>query len=205
MVKFCQLWSHCLQHLNENGRPNTTKNWCCMWGNMNGLFYQDVHDLSHSTVIDMTLTWRNFALHVQPDFDEAKGEWPDLPDLLIWGETCSSVDEYRHWVEEHATAFLLRGHVRGGEQVLPVNVTEGNELLTPGMWVFILAVKWHVNIVSAKHPLQLHAIKYTLIILHIFKGKYHCMADLLFYRFGFNQTSLSLDNLNITKHLNKNL
>ena len=28
-------------------------------------------------------TWRNFALNIEPDFDEAECEWPDFPDFLI--------------------------------------------------------------------------------------------------------------------------
>ena len=36
-------------------------------------------------------------------------------------------------------------------------------------------------------------------LLH--KGKYDCMADLLFNRFGLNQRNKSVDNLNVTKLL----
>ena len=37
-----------------------------------------------------------------------------------------------------------------------------------------------------------------------FKGKYHNITYLLFYWFGFNQASESVDNFSVTKLLNPN-
>ena len=98
---------------------------------MNGLFYQDVHDLSHSIVIDMTLTWRNFALHVQPDFDEAKGERPDFRDFQGRCEAGSGVDKNRFRIKDGAAALVVRIGVIGGEVVLPVKAAHRDEVFAP--------------------------------------------------------------------------
>ena len=76
-------------------------------------------------------TWRDLALHVEPDLDVAEGEGPDLPDLLVGGEAGARVDEDGHRVEENSAALPLRRHVRGGEQVVAVDVAQRDELLAP--------------------------------------------------------------------------
>ena len=44
-------------------------------------------------------------------------------------------------------------------------------------------------------------IKNTTLTYFI-RGSIDCTPDLLFYRFGFKQTSKSVDNFNVTKQLN---
>ncbi len=89
----------------------------CIWYEMsypskayNQMFYsllQKSFYVENALFLEGLSTWWDFALHIEPDFDEAKCEWPDFPDFLVRSKACSSVDKNWMWIEENSTTFFL--------------------------------------------------------------------------------------------------